>query len=153
MPNGLGVALWKRFQRVQLPYATLNPIVSLDNFYFFRIKSNLDKTNSDKCVCFFVFLVLFIVGRMVFLEINRDFLFIISRKETTEMCLGKKCSQVRRGERLKFRRKGYHAFVRALRPGRKFVPVEAIDKRENDPDWVKESDWRFTANPTELNPA
>ncbi len=69
------------------------------------------------------------------------------------MCLGKKCSQVREGEVFVFRRSGYRAKVRALRPGRKFVPVEVIEKRHDDPGWVKETDWKFNASSAELNPA
>jgi len=69
------------------------------------------------------------------------------------MCLGKKCSQVRKGEQFKFRRNGYRAVVTSLGSGRKTVPVEAVEKHHGDPEWVKDCDWCFGAYPVELTPA
>ncbi len=67
------------------------------------------------------------------------------------MCLGKKCSQVHRGERFNFRRGGYRTIVVALSRGKKTVPVEAEQLHADDPEWVKEVNWQFNASPVELN--
>ena len=67
------------------------------------------------------------------------------------MCLGKKCSQVHKGERFNFRRGGYHTIVVALSRGKRTVPVEVVNKKHDDPEWVKEVNWQFNASPVELN--
>ena len=69
------------------------------------------------------------------------------------MCLGKKCSQVKEGDVFTFRRSGYRTKVKATGRGKKTVPVEVVNKRHDDPNWVKETDWQINASPVELTPA